>query len=445
MALCCVTFFNTSQAQTPDRKCGYEYLHAAALKHNPNFDAEQSELRMKAIKNASMLGAKRTISSVITVPVIFHIVLDSDYLKLMDPTTIADRVNSQIQVLNEDYNQGNADSVKIPTVFKSRYGNPGIHFALAHVDPKGNPTPGWEVVVTTKNGFELNTDDPGGDAKYTDSGGADAWDVTKYINVWVVNFLVSGSPSTTIGLTVMPSWTIGPLATFPRNEMGVMLRYDAWGRRSSSSEVFFPDIDQGRTLTHEMGHYFEMIHIWGDDGGACPGSGGTDDGMADTPPQANWTYGCPSFPVTDACSKSVDTGIMFMNYMDYTNDACMYMFTHDQANMMNSQVQPGGESYSLTQHPEVLAVPDVAAISTSNLSIYPNPTTGKINLTFTQAPKDLEAIRVVNILGQKVWERNVSKQQTSIINIDLSGMMKGMYLIECQYSNGEDIRKIMLQ
>jgi len=132
-----------------------------------------------------------------------------------------------------------------------------------------------------------------------------------------------------------------------------------------------------------------MIHIWGDDFGSCPNSGGTDDGMADTPPQANYTYGCPTFPVTDGCSKSADTGIMFMNYMDYTNDACMYMFTNDQAKAMYAEVSPGGESYSLTQHPELLAVPDVPAISTSNLSIYPNPTTGKINLTFAPAPKDL--------------------------------------------------------
>ncbi|MGN6568772.1 MAG: M43 family zinc metalloprotease, partial [Flavipsychrobacter sp.] len=270
LAFCSIAFCNSSWAQAPDNnKCGYEFIHAAAVKHNPNFDAEHAAIRMEALKNASRFGAKTTISTPVTVPVIFHIVLDSDYLKLMDPTTIEDRVNSQIQVLNEDYNKGNADSAKIPTVFKTRYGNPGIHFALAHVDPKGNYTPGWEVVVTNKNGFELNNDDPGANAKYTDSGGADAWDVTKYINVWIVNFLVNGSPSTTIGLTIMPSWTGTAPGDYPKNEMGVMLRYDAWGRRSSSSEVFFTDIDQGRTLTHEMGHYFEMIHIWGDDGGAC--------------------------------------------------------------------------------------------------------------------------------------------------------------------------------
>jgi len=443
MALCVPALSNLSWAQTTD-KCGYNFIHAAAVKRNPNFDAEHATMRQEAIRNASLTGAKLTTPTAVTVPVVFHIVLDSDYLKLMDPATISDRVNSQIAVLNEDYNKGNADSSKIPGVFKTRYGNPAIRFGLARVDPHGNPTPGWEVIVTTKNGFELNNDDPGANVKHVDSGGADAWDVTKYINVWITNFLVNGSPSTTIGLTIMPSYTVGTGA-YPKDEMGIMLRYDAWGRRSSSTENFFANIDQGRTLTHEMGHYFEMVHIWGDDFGKCPNSGGTDDGMADTPPQADATYGCPTFPVTDACSKSVDTGIMFMNYMDYTNDACMYMFTNDQANAMYTEVSPGGESYSLTQHPELLAVSDVPAISTSNLSIYPNPTAGKINLTFTPAPKDLEAISVVNILGQKVWERNINRQQISILNIDLSGTTKGIYFIECQYSKGKEVRKIMLQ
>jgi hypothetical protein len=443
MSLCIFAFAGSPWAQT-DKKCGYDFIHAAAIKRNPNFDAEHAALRAEAIKNAASVGAKRTTATAVTVPVVFHIVLDSDYLKLMDASTIADRVNSQMEVLNEDYNRGNADSTLIPSVFKSLYGDAAIHFGLARVDPNGNATPGWEVVMTNKTGFELNNDDPGGNGKYTDSGGADAWDVTKYINVWVVNFLVNGSPSTTIGLTIMPSWTGTASGDYPKNEMGVMLRYDAWGRRSSSSENFFANIDQGRTLTHEMGHFFEMIHIWGDDGGLCPGSGGKDDGMADTPPQADATYGCPSFPKFDACTNS-GTGIMFMNYMDYTDDACMYMFTNDQVTMMRSQLDPTGESYSLTQHPELLAVPDVPAISASNLSIYPNPTTGKINLTFAPAPKDLQAVSVVNILGQKVWEKSINKQQISILNIDLSGMTKGIYFVECQYSSGKDVRKIMLQ
>lgn len=442
MSLCLLVLESTSWAQSPIKKCGYEYLRAAALAKNPNFITQHAALRDNALK-AIKFGAKTTTPTPVTVPVVFHIVLDSATLKLMDPTTIADRVNSQIEVLNEDYNKGNADSVK-NTSFPGLYGGPYVRFGLARVDPNGNSTPGWEVVVTSKNGFELNNDDPGGNAKHTDSGGADAWDVTKYINVWIVNFLVNGSPSTTIGLTIMPSWTGTAAGDYPKDEMGVMLRYDAWGRRSSSSENFFPNIDQGRTLTHEMGHYFEMIHIWGDDGGLCPDNGGKDDGIADTPPQASETYGHPTPPVYDACTKT-GAGIMFMNYMDYSDDVALYMFTNDQATVIHSQVEPGGESYSLTLHPELLAVPDVPSINASNLSIYPNPTTGKINLTFTQPTANLQAVSVVNMLGQKVWERNINKQQTSILDIDLSGMTKGIYFIECQYSSGNDVRKIVLQ
>ena len=90
-----------------------------------------------------------------------------------------------------------------------------------------------------------------------------------------------------------------------------------WLRRVSCSAI-----QPGRTATHEIGHWLGLKHVWGDDGNSCAGS----DGVADTPNQAGPTYGCLSYPATDACSPN-PPGIMFMNYMDYSDDTCMYMFT----------------------------------------------------------------------------------------------------------------------
>jgi hypothetical protein len=418
------------------RNCGYEYVHKKALEYNPDFDKDRQQI----ISGLSKFSAARKTAGTPTtlyVPIVFHIVLNSSQLTQLDPATITDRINTQIQVLNEDYDRGNADSVDIPTAFKQLYQSTNIKFALTHKDPSGNYTPGYEIVNTTSSGFDYTTQD----AKHSSKGGADAWDVTKYINVWVINF----SPATVIGLTVAPSYTIsGGYAT---DEMGIQICYGTFGRRTSPGEYFLPygsgtPFDKGRTLSHEMGHFFEMIHVWGDDGGLCPGSGGSDDGIPDTPPQADHTYGCPTYPLVDACSGAPN-GIMFMNFMDYTDDACMHMFTRDQDSVMYSQLLPGGESYSLTTHHDLLEVPENFSPTEIDFIVSPNPTSGNITVTFINKPYALQSIKVLNTLGQQV--KYISATQSSVYAIDLTSMAKGMYFVECNYATGKEVRKILLQ
>jgi len=344
-------------------------------------------------------------------------------------------------VLNQDYNRGNPDSVNIPAAFKPLYTSVNIKFALTGQDPNGNPTPGYELINTTSTSFDIYTG-AGSAAKHASTGGADAWDVTKYINVWVVNI-----SSGVIGLTVPPSYTAA--GTYPTNEMGVLLSYSVFGRRSSSGEYFLPSgtgtpFDLGRTLTHEMGHYFELLHTWGDDGGLCPTDPhGMDDGIADTPPQGTNTSGCPSGVVTDACS-STSPGIMYQNYLDYTDDACMHMFTVLQAAKMHANLEgPTGETYSLTTHHELLSVPGLNT-ATHNLLVAPNPTTGKITISFPQAENNLQSISIINTLGQKI-KTIVTNQTSNYYTTDISGMPAGVYFVVCDYTDGEEIRKILLQ
>src|SRR5690606_27853362 len=104
--------------------------------------------------------------------------------------------------------------------------------------------------------------------------------------------------------------------------------------------------DLGRTLTHELGHFFELFHPNGDDL-SCPANGGDDDGISDTPPSYTNKIRNPVFPVTDQCSPNFP-GVMFMNYMDYCDDLSLYMFTMEQCSVMHANVLPGGYAYSLT-------------------------------------------------------------------------------------------------
>ena len=97
----------------------------------------------------------------------------------------------------------------------------------------------------------------------------------------------------------------------------------------------------GRTATHEIGHWLNLFHIWGDDGTACTGR----DLVADTPNQGSENFGCPAFPHTDNCTSG--NGVMFMNYMDYTDDGCMNMFTAGQKTRMQALFVSGGSRFSI--------------------------------------------------------------------------------------------------
>src|SRR5204863_4475237 len=134
-----------------------------------------------------------------------------------------------------------------------------------------------------------------------------------YMNIWVANI-----SNGLLGITQLPG---GP----PETD-GICIAYNAFGRTGHLTAPY----NRGRTGTHETGHWLGLQHIWGDDGGDCTGS----DFIDDTPNQAHETYGCPAFPVYDACTPAYP-GILFMDFMDYTDDACMHLFTNGQANYMN--------------------------------------------------------------------------------------------------------------
>jgi Pregnancy-associated plasma protein-A/Secretion system C-terminal sorting domain len=439
-----------SSSQPLVDKCGYHYIHTHAAQLIP--DITQQLLEQQHI------SAKTTGNNLatVTVPVVFHIVLNNTNLaKLGDSITIASRIHTQIDVLNEDYNRANKDSTKIPAVFKSLYGNVNIQFALAHTDPSGNATKGWEIVPTSVSGFEISTSNPGNDAKHNATKGADAWDVTKYINVWVINT----SPDNILGITIPPSFTRYPYNLYQPEEMGILLNYGVLGRRSTTTEYFFngTEYDQGRTLTHETGHYFELLHPWGDDDDdgtcRCPTDlGGHDDGIDDTPPEGCRHLGCYNFPFFDLCSPpgtvsspSGTNGIMFMNYMDYTNDTCMYMFTKQQALVMNSQILPSGESYELTRYPELLQYPGNVAPTSDVYVVGPNPTDGVFYVQFEEVPAHLESVKVYNIIGQMIKEVPTDGKQNTIYPVDMSVMSKGLYFAEILFSNHRDVIKITLR
>ena len=206
------------------------------------------------------------------------------------------QIISQLDVLNEDFNRTNSDAFSTPTDFSSIVASMQINFCLAKRTPEGNSTNGITRTYTNSNSFQLYDTS----MNYTSLGGDDAWDTEKYLNIWVCN--VSGG---------ILGWAQFPAAG-DTNTDGVVIDFEHFG---TIGTAIYP-YNLGRTATHELGHYFNLFHTWGDN--YCG-----NDWVNDTPIQEEANFGCKTHP-SISCNNSGD---MFMNYMDYTNDACMNSFT----------------------------------------------------------------------------------------------------------------------
>lgn len=243
-------------------------------------------------------------AAVITIPVVVHVVWNTSGQNISDA-----QVLSQIDVLNEDFARLNADKINTPSAFSGLGANTQIQFCMAKRDPNGNSTTGIVRKQTSTTSFSSNDN-----IKRNANGGDDAWPAGQYLNIWSGN--LSG------GLLGYAQFPGGSAATD-----GVVMLYNAFGRVGNVVAPFH----KGRSGTHEVGHWLNLYHIWGDDGTSCSGS----DQVTDTPNQTSENYNCPAYPRTDACSAS-SPGVMFMNYMDYTDDACMNIFTNGQSTRMNA-------------------------------------------------------------------------------------------------------------
>jgi hypothetical protein len=276
------------------RNCGTVEVLNAQLAADPTMANRMDAIEVftrKAIKSGAVLKAGGTQ---ISIPVIVHVVYNSPGENISDA-----QVNSQIDVLNEDYKDQNADRNHLPrTSFQDVVsGGMSVQFSLYQI----------KRVSTKQKSFTTNDN-----VKSTKQGGSDAIDPSHYLNIWVCNL-----GQRLLGYAQFPG---GPVSTD-----GVVILYSAFGSRDKySGGTYINKYDLGRTATHEVGHWMNLRHIWGDDSGACSGS----DLVDDTPNQASENYGCPDFPHV-SCSNS-PAGDMFMNYMDYTDDACMYMFSTGQ-------------------------------------------------------------------------------------------------------------------
>ena len=283
----------------------YEVLQEQ-LKQDPSL-----AIRMQQIEDFTERFTKdkspaslRLLGDTVEIPVIVNVLY-----KTTAQNISAAQIQSQITALNNDFQASNTDYNLTPSVFQSlRAGNTKIRFVLDGIIRKATNKTSWSADNSMKS---------------TAKGGISPSAPTTKLNIWVCN---------------LDGGILG-YAQFPGGSSitdGVVIDDNAFGTLGSVQAPY----DKGRTATHEVGHWMNLRHIWGD---ANCGS----DLVADTPNHNTANYGCPNYPHYSTCSGTPIE--MTMNYMDYTDDACMYMFTSGQKTRMRAIFASGGPRYSFGQ------------------------------------------------------------------------------------------------
>lgn len=256
-------------------------------------------------------------SEAVIINVVVHILYHEDHQNIGD-----EQVTSQLEVLNKDFRARNNDKSQVPKVWIDLVADSFIQFRLASVDPKGKPTSG-----ITRKQTEFIEFGPDNTVKDDHTGGKSPWPTDRYLNIWVC-----GLSQSILGYAQFPG---GPADTD-----GVVIDYRAFGTTGTAVEPF----NLGRTATHEIGHYLNLSHIFGDGrGNSCADT----DFVPDTPNQLGPNYQKPLFP-SISCDNGPN-GDMFMNYMDYVDDASMFMFTNGQAARMNATLAGPRAGLLITQ------------------------------------------------------------------------------------------------
>ncbi len=290
---------NVATSVASRKSCPSEEIRANLLANDANAKARYLALENGTEKFIQARKAGRVLADgTVEIPVVFNVLYRTSAENISDA-----RLAEQIAVLNADYAGTNTDVSKTPSEFSTvAAGDTKVRFRLVKTVRKSTTVRSWKTNDAMKK---------------SSSKGIDATDPTQYFNIWVV-----GDMSSILGY-----------ATFPESSGlwndGVVLAAPFVGVTGASAPY-----NLGRTATHEVGHYLNLRHIWGD---ANCGS----DLVADTPTQTTANYGKPTYPLMNTCG-GVSRSVMFMNYMDYVDDAAMFMFSAGQKDRMQAVLTSTG-------------------------------------------------------------------------------------------------------
>lgn len=343
---------------------------------------------------------------VIKIPVVVHILYHYPSEKITDQ-----QVYSQMEALNKCFRRRNADTTNTPAWARPLAADCEIEFQLAISDPRRRSTTGIIRKYTPVKQWEANDK-----MKYSSEMGDDAWDSKSYLNIWVCNLQSVAGYSSVMG--------------GPAEKDGIVIGTGAFGTNTA-----WPGYEMGKTAVHEVAHWLGVKHLWGDE--YCG-----DDGVTDTPKQAGYNVGCPSGN-RGSCNNGPN-GDMYMNYMDFTSDACMNLFTRGQKDRMRTLFLPGGARNSLLtsgglQMPLIMELPVTEQDPKwLEVKMYPNPASNELFLDLAYDIRWIgQNIFVTNTQGQNILNVQITSKYQ---RIDISRLLPGIYFIAAKKDDGESIK-----
>jgi len=402
-----IFLFQTGYSQQAFRKFATQKVHKRLMKEYPELIRVQNEIDFLSRKKNHKIKQK------VTLPLVFHVLHSNPVEQISE-----EQIISQIQALNRDFTDKGPKDEHL-ALNKEGFGeiiagDTNIEFCLASEDPIGKKTSGINYFNVSKTNW--STDD---EMKEEMTEGVSPWDPSRYINIWIC-----GLDDNISGYAQMP-W--GPQSTD-----GIVIDY----RFVGTMGIVKAPYDQGKTLTHLMGNYLGLYDLWSE-GNKC-----VDDYVKDTPIHNTPNYRCPEYKHISLCEGLPVE--MTMNFMDNTNDACMYMFTKGQLSRMHAILAEGGARFSLTEarvkckkNPQIQEQPDdisdqsFTPVNVNLLEIFPNPVNDEMTLKLDSKSEVQSSLRIFDSTGRLIyqWEWNVVNG-TQSHQINCETWPNGLYLIQ---------------
>lgn len=395
----CILIANTVQAQ--QRTCHSMEVLQRQLAANPDMAKAMADAEAAIALMPSNPNNLKTRAS-FTIPVVVHILHNGE--QIGQGANISDaQVLSQIDALNEDFAKKNTDTLLADNPFQRFTSPTNIQFCLATKTSSGANTTGilrYNIQQSSVSDYDMdNTVKP-----------QTVWNRDKYLNIWVA---VVTAQNSILGYATFPGG--------PATQDGVVIQTTAFGYIGNVTAPY----NNGRTAVHEVGHWLGLRHIWGDNQPNCG-----DDLVSDTKGASNPNYGCPTYPyhAFNGCGTSA-SGEMFMNYMDYVNDACMVMFTGGQAVRMLNTINNSRSGLATSGGCGNIAA-SVRDINTSAKTfLLPNPAHSNFEI-YTADNTTFFTINLINASGQIVKQFKNKLATDGIIKTNLEDVQPGFYTVQ---------------